>query len=285
MATKDYYKILGVSKSATEDEIKLAYRRLASKHHPDKINAPDGSPEKKEAERVFKEVKEAYETLSDKSKRQAHDSGSDEIFKDFTKYHHGGSSKSSHWDWDFDPAASAEFKDIFKDLFEKQAYKNQSGPFANKTQQVILHITLEDAYRGTTLKTSSGATIKIPRGTYTGTKFTHNNIFYRIDIQPHMKFTRSEDDLVMDLEINAFEAILGADSYVNNLDGTTLQFNIPAGIQPGNILKLSGRGMPNPNTGKFGDMLIRIKVSIPKNLTTDEIAALDKLPHRRTIHI
>jgi DnaJ-class molecular chaperone len=263
MSKRDYYDVLGLAKNASDDEIRLAYRRMASKYHPDKF--PDD--EKAAVEVKFKEAKEAYETLSDAQQRAAYD-----------QYGHQeeDQSKFQHRTWTFN---SGEAADVFRDLF------GGGFPFTQQRAQIhILNISLEDSYLGKYLKIGN-VTLQIPRGIRSGTKFYHENKLYQINIQTHHKFKRSNDDLLVDIEINAFEAILGLDVTLEHLDQSKFQFNIPPGIQHGQIIKLSGKGMKNPENDRTGDLLVRTSISIPKNLTDEQKGILKKMSRREFINI
>ena len=274
MSKRDYYEILGLAKNASDDDIKKAYRKLASKYHPDKVQ---GDAEKAAVEVKFKEAKEAYEILSDAEKRNQYDS-----------YGHNGpafSHPQGRWTHYGDMGGMDE---MLKSFFTKTHTFNE-GMFGQQPQQRqtvhIVNISLADAYVGKTIRLDSKTAINIPRGVRTGTKFYADSKFFRIDIQPHYKFKRANDDLLVDIEVNAVEAMLGIGAELEHLDGAKLQFTIPSGIQPGQIVKLSAKGMKNPETDRHGDMLIRISVSIPQNINDVEKAALKNISHRDTITI
>lgn len=275
MSKQDYYEVLGLAKTATEDEIKKAYRKLAMKFHPDR-NQGEGS---KKAEEQFKEVKEAYEHLSDKDKRVEYDS-----------YGHSSNNKFQHT-WSNSHDDDSVFKDIFKDIFGgnsnfdnifRQGTYNPPPP---KSQIYAINISLQDAYIGKYLKVDSKTAIQIPKGVRPGTKFYSGGKIYQVNIQPHHKFKRSNDDLLVDIDINAFEAMLGLEVIFEHLDNTKLQFNIPAGIQHGQVIKLASKGMKNPETDKIGDLLIRCSIAIPKNLTEEQKDMLKKMSKRTSINI
>lgn len=273
MNKKDYYHILGVEKSASEADIKQAYRRLAMKYHPDR-NQGDGAAE---AESKFKEIKEAYEVLSDQNRRQEYDGNP---FNNSQPFKHG----TTHT-WSFNEDGGAEFNEIFNSIFGK------NNPFGNFTQTrprqtpvYTITINLEEAYRGTSVQ-ADGLSINIPPGVRDGTKFYANNKFYVISVRHHNKFKRANDDILVDVEINSVEAMLGISATLNHLDNTTLQFNIPAGINPGQIVKLSGKGMKNPETDRFGDLLVRVSVKTLSPLTEEQKVELKKLNHREFMEI
>jgi len=270
MSKRDYYEVLGISKGASDADIKAAYRRLASKYHPDKVQ----EAEKASAETSFKEAKEAYEALSVPDKRAQYD-----------QYGHnspGFSHRTSHTNgWqDVNPQ---DFADIFGSIFKN------SGTFQQPRHPThLVNISLADAYTGRTINLNIGgttATLNIPPGARSNTKFYVDGNFYKINVQQHHKFLRSTDDLLVDVEISAIEAMLGVEAILEHLDSAKLQFTIPAGIQPGQIVKLTGKGMKNPESDRFGDMLVRITVAIPKTLTDDQKNILKTIAHRESLDI
>ena len=275
MSKRDYYEVLGLAKTASDDDIRASYRKLASKYHPDKVQ---GDAEKAAVEVKFKEAKEAYEILSDAEKRGQYDA-----------YGHGGPAFSQppqgRWTHHGDPN---DINEMLKSFFTKTHTFNE-GMFGQQPQQRqtihIVNISLADAYVGKSIRLDSKSAINIPKGVRSGTKFYADSKFYRVDIQPHYKFKRANDDLLVDVEVNAIEAMLGVDAELEHLDGAKLQFTIPAGIQPGQIVKLSSKGMKNPETDRHGDMLIRISITIPQNINDVEKAALKNISHRDTITI
>lgn len=270
MSKKDYYNVLGVARDASEDDIKKAYRKLAMKYHPDR-NAGDGA---KEAEEKFKEVSEAYEALSNAQTRASYDRTGSTNPRD-----------SDHWNFGMD---SADFEEIFANIFSNRGFEGfsrTSGFSNNKSTLHVINISLNDAYTGRTVKIDQTTSIQIPKGARSGTKFVNGNRIFRVDIAPHPKFKRSNDDLLVELEISVIEAILGLEAVLTHLDDVKLQFAIPAGIQPGQVIKLSGKGMKNPETDKIGDLLIRVNMTVPRVLSETERLALNTVNHRSSINI
>lgn len=267
MNNQDYYEILGLSRDSTEEDIKKSYRKLAMQYHPDRNQ---GS---KESEEKFKKIQEAYEHLSDKDKRYLYDSS----YRKTNPFQHRADGLSGE----------NEFHEMFSTLF-RNSYAGgfREGVFSNKKQEInIATISLQDAYIGCTISVG-GKSINIPKGIRSGTKmFIDNKFILRIDVKPDPKFKRSDDDLLMDVDISAIEAMLGVDAIFEHLDGVKLQFTIPAGIQAGQIVKLGKKGMTNPETSQCGDMLVRISVSTPKNLTDEQRAQLQKFNHRESINL
>lgn len=267
MNKKDYYDILGVAKDASDDDIKKAYRRLAMKYHPDRNIDND----KASAEIKFKEIQEAYDIIGDTTKRGNYDYGA----------YNSNSNHNAQW------STHVDINDIFGGMFGTQ---NPFDSFKTTRSQPqvprhALKISLEDAYKGKQLRMPGNITITIPAGVRTGTKFVLEGAIYVVDIQQHAKFKRANDDLLVDIQINAIEAMLSIDASLDHLDATQLQFTIPAGIQEGQVVRLGGKGMKNPETDKYGDLMIRITITIPKNLSEEQKAMLQTMPHRKMFNI
>ena len=272
----DYYSILGVAKTATPDEIKKAYRKLASQHHPDK-----GGDTKK-----FQEIEEAYRTLSDPDKRQQYDNPAPQGFNQF-----GGMPPGFE---DIFAQAFGGGRNPFGDMFGRR-----QQPQRNRTMNLNATISLNDAFTGkeilANIKLPSGRDqvieIKIPPGVTDGTILrlanmgddTHSNIprgdiHLTVVITEHPMFTRQGDDLIRDVEITCVEAMLGKVIEVETLDGKTLEVKINPGTQPGQMMSAQGYGMPSMRDPRFkGRMLMNIKVTVPKFLTDEQKQALEKV--------
>jgi DnaJ-class molecular chaperone len=271
MSKRDYYEVLGLAKTASDEDIKKSYRKLAMKHHPDR-NQGEGS---KDSEEKFKEAKEAYEMLSDPQKRAAYD-----------QFGHAGTSEQfTHarptQRWTFTHGVDPnDMHHVFEELFRQHnSFTNRSAP-----QIITINISLKDAYTGRTVQHDNNAII-IPRGVRPGTKLFVGGRMYKIDAIQHEKFKRSLDDLMVDISITAIEAMLGVEAFLEHLDGQKLQFSIPPGIQTGQIVKLGKTGMRNPETEHIGDMLVRITVTTPRDLSDTDKAVLKNLSHRESINI
>jgi curved DNA-binding protein len=269
----DYYETLGVARTATQDEIKKAYRKLASQHHPDK-----GGDTKK-----FQEIQTAYDTLSNPEKRSQYDNPQPHFQE------HGGMPPG--------------FEDMINQMFGGGGFNDFFGrrpqPVRNRTLNLQTQITLEEAYRGKDLIASirlpSGRDqtleVKIPPGIRNGVTLrlagmgddsishvTRGDIHLTVNVLNHKTFKREEDDLVMEIDINCFDAILGKKIEFITIDGKTLETNIPAGIQPGQTLNVQGYGMPNmSNPLMRGRLLININITIPTTLTADQKEELRKI--------
>jgi DnaJ-class molecular chaperone len=266
----DYYSTLGVAKTATQDEIKKAFRKLASQHHPDK----GGDTAK------FQEIQAAYDTLGDLDKRAQYDNPQPQ----FNSGHFGG-------------GVPPGFEDIFSQMFGGggtpffgQGFKQQ--PQRNRTLNLQTIITLEEAFLGKDMVANvvlpSGKDqmleLKIPAGVREGTvlrlsgmgddtyyNLPRGDIHLTVNIQPHHIYQRQGDDLVRQLSIDCFEAILGTSKKFDTLDNKTLEINIGPGTQYGQILAVQGYGMPNMADNRMkGRLLIEIKIIVPKDLTESQ---------------
>lgn len=273
MAKKDYYTILGVAKNASADDIKQAYRRLAMKYHPDRNSDPGAAD-------TFTQVKEAYEVLSDVKKRAAIDNA-ESLFR------HNSDTAGSWADVD-----SGDFKDIFGDFmaarhfkFSEDIFKEYGHRQRTADSVCVATISLASAYTGGVIEPAPGVKIVIPAGMRSGTKFYLNGTIYKVEVALDNKFKRSLDDLMTEVSLDAIEAILGVEALLTHLDNTTLKFSIPAGIQHGQIIKLSGKGMNAPDTNKIGDLLIRVNITIPRGLSAELHNILRAIPHRTLIDI
>lgn len=269
----DYYKILGVERNATQDDIKKAYRKLAAKHHPDR--GGDTA--------TFQEIAAAYDTLSNPEKREQYDNPRPQFGDGFQQ--HGGMPEG--------------FEDLFRNFGFGDIFGRRPQAVRNRTLNLQTSITLEDAFNGktltSTLRLPSGRDqtieIKIPAGIRDGTTLRlagvgddsissvpRGDIHLTVHILPHSVFKRDNDDLIFDVDINCFEAILGKTIQFDTIDGRTLETNVPSGIQPGQQLNIHGHGMPNINTPVMrGRLLININITIPTTLTDSQKTELKKI--------
>ncbi|HEY9721577.1 MAG TPA: J domain-containing protein [Oscillatoriaceae cyanobacterium] len=267
---KDYYQVLGVAKNADEAEIKRVFRKLARQYHPD-ANPGDAS-----AEARFKEVSEAYEVLSDPDKRKQYDMLRTNPFARSGMHRQAG----------HDPyggmggaAGFGGLDDILQTLFRNGG---QPRTARGEDVEVEAEITLEEAVAGTNLTLAVSRPhgqkklrVPIPAGVVSGTRVRvaregdpgspPGDLFVKVTVKPHARFTREGDDLVLDLPVSVFDALLGAELSVPTLDGE-IKLKIPAGTQGGKTFRLKGKGAPRLKGGDRGALLIRVRLMLPPHV-------------------
>ncbi|MFO7166444.1 MAG: J domain-containing protein [Chloroflexota bacterium] len=290
MAYQDYYKILGVEPTATEAEIKKAYRKLARKYHPD-INPGNAAAEAK-----FKEINEAYEVLSDKEKREKYD----RFGRDWQRYQQAGGG----FDWGSYAngggfGGMGDFSDIFEQLFGGSV--GRSGTFRANGQDVEqeVEITLEEAFAGTQrviqFHNPNGQprniTAKIPPGVDTGSRVRiageggpgigggrRGDLYLRIKVLPHPRFERRGDDLYTKATVDLYTMLLGGEVRVPIMGGKTVTLKVPAGSQNGTRHRVAGQGMPRLRAPESrGDLYITLEVALPTHLSQRERELIEEL--------
>lgn len=277
MADKNFYDVLGVSKNSTADEIKKAYRKLALQYHPDRNKT-------KEAEQKFKEVTQAYEVLSDPQKKQTYDQFGSAAFEQGGYGGAGGpfgggrAGQYGPFTYSYSTSGGREGFDFggFSDPFEIfEQFFGGGSPFGGSRQRrqiYSLPIDFMEAVHGTQKKVNIDGkvqNIKIPAGVDEGSRIRFGNYDVLIKVHPDKRFQREGYDLVYDKEISFLQAVLGDEVEVPTIDGN-IKLRIPSGTQPGNIIRLRGRGVPHLRGSGRGDQYVRIKVIIPKHLTNKQ---------------
>ena len=295
MEYKDYYKILGVDRSADDKTIKQAYRRLARKHHPD-VSKAKGSADR------FKEINEAYEVLSDPEKRQRYDS----LGPDWQRSAQAGSGPFSGFRVHFegaDPGDLGGFSDFFRTIFGDLGVRG-GDPFGERREegrrragfrgagventQAAVEVNLEEAFRGSTRTfTVDGRRleVKIPAGVDTGSRVRvpgvgNGDLYLSVTVRPHPLFERKGDDLYLELPLTVPEAALGTEVPVPTLKGS-VSMKIPPETSGGKTFRLPGYGMPHLKGGGAGDQYVKIKVVLPSGLTAREKALFEELKRLR----
>lgn len=311
MEYKDYYKILGVERSASTEEIKRAYRKLAMKYHPDK------NPGDKQSEDRFKEINEANQVLSDPEKRSRYD----QLGESYAHWQQRGESPGNfNWnDWvtnaprgggtrvDFDDLfgdSNGGFSEFFRRVFggmggfpdmgtegARRGVRPGAQPRAGYEQRVS--ISLQEAFHGTTRRyeiEGRKLEVKIPAGARSGTKVRLPNIatdrgggtsdiYLVVDVLPDPQYERRGDDVYTDVDVDLYRAVLGGEISVPTLTGQIV-LKIPSGTQPGQTFRLAGQGMPHlKNPQKRGDLYVRTRIQLPRQLTPEQRELFDKLAH------
>ncbi|MBE0582807.1 MAG: DnaJ domain-containing protein [Desulfofustis sp.] len=322
MEYMDYYQILGVAKSASADEIKRAYRKLARKHHPDVNKDAD-------AETRFKEINEAYEVLKDPEKKKLYD----QYGKEWSSFRDqpppgwgqqtgrpgaGRASRAYHFSGDGNFREAGEFSDFFQNLFGGGFSRGGGqGDFgftadaSGRSHEAEITLSLHDAFQGGT-RTISFQTyeidsygvmqpqtktlqVKIPRGVTDNSvirlagqgekgsgRGAAGDLLLRIKIAPDPTFKVSGHDLHTIVAVSPWEAALGAKIPVHTVDGQ-VSLTIPAGTQNNKRFRLKGKGMPKRSSGA-GDIFVRVEIRIPAHLSDEERAAFEQLQKVSTFH-
>jgi len=318
MQYKDYYKTLGVSKNATQDEIKKAYRKLAVKYHP------DTHPDDKEAENRFKEINEAYEVLKDPEKRKKYDQlGAN--WKQYEQAGYGGSQDTGFggFDWsrfggrgtggrsyhfegdlgDMFGESGGGFSDFFNMFFgggmgdaASQGFEGFGGSRSARRGQDLqaeMELSVYEAYHGTSrILNVDGQKLRINTkpGAYDGQELRikgkggrspsggeNGDIYIKIRIRPDQEYKVDGHNLIKEVPVDLYTAVLGGKMRVNTLAGT-INVNIPKGTQPGKMLRLRGKGMPvHGKSGQYGDLLLKLKIEVPQDLSEEEEKLFKKL--------
>ena len=304
---KDYYAVLGVSREASADEIKKAFRKLARKHHP------DVATDKKNAEAKFKEINEAHEVLSDPEKRKKYD----QLGMDWQNPHAGRQARGAAQDFNFGGTGFSDFFEQFfggatRHGFDEGTYsKPQGGARKRKGADIEgdILVTLEEAMNGSvrpvSLQTTDPRTgktethtfqVRIPAGITNGKRIRvpgqgdpgsgggeAGDLYLRVRHAAHPDFHTEGADVFHELEIAPWEAVLGAEIAVPTLDGR-VKLRVPAGSEDDQQLRMRGRGLPKGKTGERGDFHAVLKVVLPSIVTEEEKKLWEKLREISDFH-
>lgn len=312
MNYKDYYDVLGVSKSASEKEIKSAYRKLARKYHPDVNDSPD-------AEERFKDVNEAYEVLGDENKRSKYD----HLGADWSRWQQTGGGPGD-FDWSqwmggngqrvnvrygspgnvndiFGGGGGSGFSDFFESIFGGLGGQaTQGDPFGRvggqsargRDMEHTVEISLSEAYHGASRMIEVGGRrldVKIPAGADTGTKVRirgqgqdgmagqRGDLFLKVKVARDPRFERKNDNLTCNVPVDLYTAVLGGEARVPTLTGD-VNLKIPAGTQSGRSIRLRGKGMPKlRQKDEYGDLIAKIDIQVPTDLSDEQRALFEQL--------
>jgi curved DNA-binding protein len=307
MTYKDYYKVLGVPTTATQEEIKKAYRTLAQKYHPDKTKGAKGAEDK------FKEVNEANEVLSDPEKRKKYD----QFGQEWKHYGEAGAPKGG-FDWSKYAAGQGgqgrqmspeEFNamfgeegagNIFDLLFGQRGGSRRgrrSAAIPGEDLNAETTLSLEEAYEGATRiinihgqtirvttkpGIADGQDLRIPgKGAPGVNGGPPGDLYLTVRIAPHPEFERKVDDLYCDLPVDLYTAVLGGKTQVKTLKGE-IKVNIKRGTQNGSELRLKDLGMPvYGKRDEYGNLIVKVVIQIPQNLSEAEVDLFKKLAAMR----
>jgi curved DNA-binding protein len=318
MEYKDYYKILGVDRNASQEDIKKKYRKLAAKYHPDK------NPDDPTAQKKFTDLGEAYEVLKDPEKRKLYDRAG----ADWKRYQQAGGG-ADDFDWSQYAGQGQQYRVNvdFEDMFGKQRGGGQGGspfssffeslfgggdPFGGQQSQrfqrtrkaepqrgrdaeAIIEISLKEASQGVTKQfkiDGEKVKVKIPAGIEDGKRLKlkgkgsssltgkRGDLYLKVRIKPEKGYELRGKDIFYDHPVDLYTAVLGGETTVPTLKGK-VKLTIPAETESGKLFRIPGQGMPVMGNGKQGDFYVRTKIDLPKNLTLKEKELFRKLAEER----
>lgn len=277
----DYYSTLGVGRTASDEEIKKAYRKMAMKHHPDR-----GGDES-----TFKKISEAYEVLSDPKKKQMIDMGVDPK----NQQQGFGGFNSGPFEFHF---GSGDINDMFNNF---NGFGFGRRPMhKNKTVNIVVDLTLEDVLNGKDIDAEIDIpgskkriiNISIPPGIDGGQQIRYQgmgdhsipnipagDLIVNVRIRNHHIFKRESDSLIVDKNVSVWDAILGCKLSIDTLDNKNIEIIVPPGTQPDTVLSCRGEGLPNMRTKQRGNLLIRIKISIPRLTNESKRSVIEQLKY------
>lgn len=259
----DYYQILGVTRTSSAEDIKKAYRKLASKHHPDK--GGDTA--------TFQNIQAAYDTLIDPDKRHQYDNPS--LFR----HAHFGQEAPGGFGFHVNHGPF-DINDLFGQLFKQQGHQHGKRPHVFRT---LVELTLQEAYTGCshtlTMRTPNGQkviNITIPKGVDTGNQIRYDNVLdngtvllVEFAVRQDLKFHRRGPDLYYNHPLSVLDLIVGTTIPFTTISGKELSVTVPPKTQPNNQLRLSGHGMPVQNSNAYGDQIILLNIFVPVTIDSE----------------
>jgi DnaJ-class molecular chaperone len=289
MEFKDYYSVLGVPKTASDEDIKKAFRKLARKHHPD-LNPGD-----KAAEAKFKELNEANEVLGDPEKRKKYD----ELGANWRAYEQAGTRPGPQWQG---PTSGGGYRtmtpeemqemfgqgDPFSDFFHTffggggeatgargRARRSRREP-AREQLEAVAELTLDEAFRGTTRRLMRDGKdqpleVRIPPGVTEGSRVRAGDVYLTVRVLPHPQFELRDRDLLTRFKVPLPTAVLGGEVNVPTIAGSTLRVRVPELTAAGRVFRLKGQGLPTPGKpDQRGDLYATLEIAWPASLTDEE---------------
>jgi curved DNA-binding protein len=301
VAYKDYYQVLEVPRTASEDEVKQAYRKLARKYHPD-------VSKEKDAEQRFKDLNEAHDVLKDPKKRALYDQygaawkAAAEGHPPAPEAERGAREDFGAEGFDFDPSQYGDMGSVFEQFFGGGRFRNtrrgarraEEWPDVGADREASIELSVEDAFRGgerslTLLDGSSGEertyNVRIPAGVRSGQRIRlagqgvrgsdgAGDLYLRVRLVPSERFRLDDEDIETYLPVTPWEAALGATVTLQTLDGS-VRVKVPAGSSSGRKIRLKGKGYPSGG-GERGDLYAELRVEVPPQLSAEERELLER---------
>lgn len=305
----DYYETLGLSKQASIEEIKKAYRKLALKYHPD-TNSGD-----KAAEDRFKEISEAYAVLSDPEKKKQYDTygstnfhqrySQEDIFRNFDLndiLNQFGFGSATFNGGSFSSRGGTGSQQGFNSFFNQHAGGRGCGggcaqPTKGQDMTYQLVVSLEEVLNGAEKQISlrkngqtQNVSVKVPKGIEEGKKLRlkgkggeappggiPGDLYLKVQLEPHECYERDGEDLICHKKIAFSDACLGSQVEVETLDGKTFKITVPSGTNGDSRLRIKGEGLPSGPIGQRGDLFVKIGVQVPKDLSEEQLSAIQAL--------
>jgi len=303
---RDYYSVLGVPRTATEKDIRAAYRKLARKYHPD-LNPGD-----KGAEARFKELQAAYDVLSDAEKRKKYDRFGpswEHLERAQPGFDGTGAGPNGASDVHFDFGSGADFSDILENLFgtgrgggARGGTRTRTRTRAGEDVEHQISVSLEEAYFGgarvVEVPALNGAAsrrieVRFPPGVRTGSRIRlageggsglgggpAGDMYLVVTVLPHGQFERKDDDLHSEVSLPLTAAVLGGELQVPTIKAK-VALRIPPETPNGQVFRLAGKGMPRVNSSGFGDLFVKVKVALPTKLSAREKQLFEELKSLR----
>jgi DnaJ-class molecular chaperone len=281
----DFYEVLGVSKNASANELKAAYRKQALKWHPDRNKSAD-------ANEKFKEINHAYQVLSDPKKKEMYDQYGSEAFERGGAGQPGGQQGPFSYTYtDFGGQGSSPFEGFdvegFSDPFEIfEQFFGFRSPFSGSRRQARrelfeINLAFDEAVHGTekdTVIKGRKRTIKIPAGVDNGNRIRFTDFDLVVNVKPHSYFKRDGQDIYLEKDISYPLAILGGTIEVPTLNGS-VKLKIRSGTKPGTTVRLRGEGIVYPNSRQHGDEYVILRINIPERISGKAKKLLEELEH------